>query len=161
MQPFVHHINCRKLYAYQFPVNSVILIDEINLLWDNRDFKNFPKELQKMLRLQRHRKIKIIMFSQTYDCDLKIRNLADHLYLCNKFARVFTICTAYVKRPVVLTSEQTTTEARMSDDFQKLPFWYNRVTFIPKWIKNYDSFKDDESDYRYRWDSSSHEFTAE
>lgn len=147
MQPFVNQIDCKQLYRYKFPPNSVILIDEINLLWDNRDFKSFPKELQKMLRLQRHRKIKLIMFSQTYDCDLKIRNLADHLYLCNKLLRVFTICTAYVKKPVVLTSEQTTTEARMADDFVKLPFWYSKITFIPRYVKSYDSFKDDESDY--------------
>lgn len=158
MQPFVTQIDCKRLYAYQFPENSVILIDEINLLWDNRDFKSFPKELQKMLRLQRHRRIKIIMFSQTYDCDLKIRNLADHLYLCNKFLRCWTVATAYVKRPVVLTSEQTTTEARMSDDFKKLPFWYNRITFIPAWVKNYDSFKDDTIDYLYVWSEEDDEF---
>lgn len=158
MQSFVHQIDCRKLYQYQFPENSVILIDEINLLWDNRDFRSFPKELQKMLRLQRHRKIKLIMFSQTYDCDLKIRNLADHLYLCNKFLRVWTVCTAYVKRPVVLSSEQTTTEARMADDFQKLPFWYSNITFIPRWIKNYDSFKDDSSDYIWIWNYEDQQF---
>lgn len=153
MQPFVEQINCKLLYRYKFPPNSVVLIDEINLLWDNRDFKSFPKELQKMLRLQRHRKIKLIMFSQTYDCDLKIRNLADHLYLCNKLLRVFTVCTPYVKRPVILTSEQTRSEARMSDDFIKLPFWYGSITYIPKYINKYDSFKDDESDYH--WDLTS------
>lgn len=147
MQPFVTPIDCSKLWTYKLPENSVVLIDEINLLWDNRDFKSFPKPLQKYLRLQRHKKIKLIMFSQTFDCDAKIRNLADTLYLCNKFARVFTICTGYFKRPVILTALETRQEGKITDDFRKLPFWCTQITFIPKWIKKYDSFYDDESDY--------------
>lgn len=148
-QDFVTPIKCRQLYNYKLPPNSVVLIDEINLLWDNRDFKSFPKPLQDYLRKQRHKRVKLIMFSQTYDCDLKIRNLADRLYLCNKLLRVFTICTAYVKKPVILSSEQTHTEGRMSDDFAKLPFWCSTVTFIPKYVKKYNSFEDDPKDYLY------------
>lgn len=144
LQPFVIPIDAKHIYQYRFPPNSVVFIDEINLLWDNRKFKDFPDGLQYFLRMQRHKKIKLIMFSQTYDCDLKIRNLADRLYICNKFARVFTFCKAYVKCPVVLTSEQTTTEARISDDFKPLPFWCNTFTFIPRWVKKYDSFRDED-----------------
>ena len=59
--------------------HSVIFCDEINLLWDNRDFKSFPKDMQKYFRLQRHYKHIFIGFSQTYDCDKKIRDLADEL----------------------------------------------------------------------------------
>lgn len=149
MQPFVTPIRCSRLWEYKLPENSVVLIDEINLLWDNRDFKSFPKPLQKYLRLQRHKKIKLIMFSQTFDCDAKIRNLADTLYLCNKFARVFTICSGYFKRPVILTALDTKQEGRITDDFKKLPFWLTQITYIPKYIKTYDSFKDDDEDYEY------------
>lgn len=149
MQDFVVQINCSRLWEYKLPENSVVLIDEINLLWDNRDFKSFPKPLQKYLRLQRHKKIKLIMFSQTFDCDAKIRNLADTLYLCNKFARVFTICTGYFKKPVILTALDTKMEGKITDDFKKLPFWLTQITYIPKYIKTYDSFKDDDQDYEY------------
>lgn len=149
MQPFVTPIDCSKLWEYKLPEYSVVLIDEINLLWDNRDFKSFPKPLQRYLRLQRHKKIKLIMFSQTFDCDAKIRNLADTLYLCNKFARVFTICSGYFKRPVILTALETREQGRITDDFKKLPFWCTQITFIPKYIKSYDSFQDDEDDYEY------------
>lgn len=149
MQTFVTPIQCSKLWQYKLPEYSVVLIDEINLLWDNRDFKSFPKPLQKYLRLQRHKKIKLIMFSQTFDCDSKIRNLADTLYLCNKFLRVFTICTAYFKRPTILTALETRQEGRITDDFRKLPFWNNQITFIPNYVKSYDSFSDDQEDYVY------------
>lgn len=147
MQPFVHQIDCSKIWTYKLPPNSVVLIDEINLLWDNRDFKTFPKPLRKYLRLQRHKKIKLIMFSQTFDCDAKIRNLADTLYICNKFARVLTICKGYFKRPVILTALETREEGKITDDFKALPFWNTQITFIPKWIKKYDSFSDDGEDY--------------
>lgn len=149
MQQFVIPINCSRLWEYKLPENSVVLIDEINLLWDNRDFKSFPKPLQKYLRLQRHKKIKLIMFSQTFDCDSKIRNLADTLYLCNKFMRVFTICSGYFKRPVILTALDTKMEGKITDDFKKLPFWCTQITYIPKYIKSYDSFYDDPDDYEY------------
>lgn len=139
--PFAHQIEADKIWLYEFPENSVIFIDEVNLKWDNRDFKSFPKPLQKFLRLQRHYKLKVIMFSQTYDCDAKIRNLADTLYIQNKLFRVFTIARPYVKMPVVLTSLDTRTEGRISDDFKPLRIWHSKVAFIPKWVKSFDSFK--------------------
>lgn len=149
MQPFVQQIDCSQLWKYKLPPNSVVLIDEINLLWDNRDFKAFPKPLQKYLRLQRHKRIKLIMFSQTFDCDAKIRNLADTLYICNKFARVFTVCQAYFKRPVILSALDTRNEGKITDDYQKMPFWCTRITYIPKYVKKYDSFYDDDDDYEF------------
>lgn len=139
--PFVHEIEADKLWLYDFPENSVIFIDEVNLKWDNRDFKSFPKPLQNFLRKQRHYKVKIIMFSQTYDCDVKIRNLADILYIQNKLFRVFTVARPYEKSPVVLTSLETRTEGRISDDFKPLKFWNFKCAFIPKWIKCFDSFQ--------------------
>lgn len=148
-QPFVTEIDCDVIYKYKLPHNSVVFIDEINLKWDNREFKKFDKRLQKYFRKQRHKKVKVIMFSQTYDCDLKIRNLADRLILLNKRFRVFSIGTPYVKSPVVLTSLETQNEGRISDDFIKLPFWQKEVTFIPKWVNTYNSFEDDDCDYLF------------
>ena len=139
--PFVHIIDASKLWEYEYSPNSVILIDEVNLKWDNRDFKSFPKPLQRFLRLQRHYRCKIVMFSQTYDCDAKIRNLADTLYVQNKLLRVFAIARPYVKTPVVLTSLETRTEGRISDDFKPLKWWRSQVAFIPHWVKTFDSFK--------------------
>lgn len=148
-QHFVTEIDCDVIYEYKLPHNSVVFIDEINLKWDNREFKKFDKRLQKYFRKQRHKKVKVIMFSQTYDCDLKIRSLADRLILLNKRFRIFSIGTPYVKSPVVLSSLETQSEGRISDDFIKLPFWQKEVTYIPKWVNSYNSFEDDDTDYKY------------
>lgn len=69
---------------FEFDNPSVVLIDEINLFWDNRNFAKFPQYTQDLLRYQRHFGITLFMFSQSFDCDKKIRDLADNLYLVKK-----------------------------------------------------------------------------
>lgn len=58
----------------QFPPNSVLLIDEVSLIWDNRNFKSFKPEVAKYFRLMRHYKNIVIMFSQNFDIDLRQKN---------------------------------------------------------------------------------------
>lgn len=41
---------------YEFPPNSVILIDEVSLIWPNRDWKKLKSEVVEWFRLQRHRR---------------------------------------------------------------------------------------------------------
>lgn len=126
---------------------SVILCDEINLLWDNRDFKSFPKDMQKYFRLQRHYKHIFIGFSQTYDCDKKIRDLADYLLIVRRTARVWIHCKAYVKKVVVISPEDENNRetATMTDDFVPLGLFYNLTSqfnaWLPKWVRLHDSFK--------------------
>ena len=141
---FVHQIDMEHLYEYRFPPNSLLLIDEINLYWDNRDFAKFPKELQKWFRFQRRKRCKVIMFSQTYDCDKKLRDLADRLYICERFARIFTSITAYSKKVVIIDANERRDTAIMTDTFVKGPIWTKQFTFIPKWKEAHNSFIDDD-----------------
>lgn len=149
-QPFVKQLDASKLYMYKLPPNSVVFIGEANLHWDNRDFSSFPKPFQKYLRLQRHKRVKIVMFSQTYDTDKKIRDLADRLYIVKKRLRLWTTCTPYIKTPVILPAGETRDTAKMADDFVRIPkfFFSGVITFIPRWVNDFDSFIDDQSDYR-------------
>lgn len=130
------------------PKHSVIFCDEINLLWDNRDFKSFPKDMQKYFRLQRHYKHIFIGFSQTYDCDKKIRDLADYLIIIRRFFRVYIGGRAWRKKPVIISPDQNNGRetATMTDDFikQSWLFWYLWSPFrawLPYWCKKHDSFK--------------------
>lgn len=126
---------------------AVILCDEINLLWDNRNFKNFSPEMQRYFRLQRHYRHIFIGFSQTFDCDLKIRNLSDYLVICKRHFRVWITTKAYVKKVVVVSPENGNNRetATMTDDFVPLG-WFHDLTspynaWLPKWVKYHDSFK--------------------
>lgn len=69
----------------------LLLIDEVGMIWDNRNFKNFRPEVRDWFKLQRHYHTKVVMFSQTFDVDKKLRDLTDSMYLQRNFARVFTI----------------------------------------------------------------------
>ncbi len=129
--------------------NSVILHDEINLDWDNRDFKSFPKPVQHYFRLQRQYKHIYIAFSQTYDCDKKIRDLADYLIIIRKYFRVYITGKAYRKKPVVVSPQNDNSRdtANLTDDFVKQSwlFWYRSSpfrAFLPHWVKKNRSYRD-------------------
>ena len=132
--------------------NSVILHDEINLDWDNRDFKSFPKPVQHYFRLQRQYRHIYIAFSQTYDCDKKIRDLADYLIIIRKYFRVYITGKAYRKKPVVVSpsDDNSRDAATLTDDFirQSWFFWYRTSPFrayLPHWIRTNRSYRDQQS----------------
>lgn len=149
MQSFVTQIDASQLWKYKLPPNSVVFVGEANLHWDNRDFKDFPKPLQKYFRKQRHKRVKVILFSQTYDTDKKIRDLADRLYIATKKLKLWTRCTPYVKTPVIVPAKETRDTAKLTDDFVKVPFFMFQgiTTFIPRWIRAFDSYEDDDDGY--------------
>lgn len=134
-------IDASKIYTYSFPRNSLIVIDEINLLWDNRDFKKFDKNIQDWFREQRKKGIKIIAYSQTFDCDKKLRDLTDTLAIQRKFMRVWTVRRYYVKTPRIISAEEARDTAKIADDYVKVPLLFRGIdfTYIPKYIKHYDT----------------------
>lgn len=139
--PFVKRIDARYIYKEDFPVNSLICIDEVNLLWDNRDFRAFDPRVQKWFREQRKHGCKVIAYSQTFDCDKKLRDLADRLAIQRKFARVFTCRRYYVKTPRVLSAETTRDTSKIVDDYVKVPIIFGGfdITYIPKHTRYYDT----------------------
>lgn len=72
--------------------DCLILIDEISLLCDGRDWKKFTAELKYFFTNHRHYGVDIVYCSQSYrDCDIKIRNCTEALYYvtaAGRFARV-------------------------------------------------------------------------
>lgn len=62
--------------------DSLILIDEISLYFDNRDFKNFGSDFLYFFKLHRHYNIDLVWCSQGHsDADKKIRDITDTCYL--------------------------------------------------------------------------------
>ena len=61
--------------------NCLILIDEIMMLADSRNFKNFGENLKFFFSMHRHFDIDLVYASQCYDdVDKKIRGVTDRLY---------------------------------------------------------------------------------
>lgn len=140
---------CYKIYPEdigytEFPEGSVLLIDEVGMIWDNRHFKNFDSNVRDWFKLQRHRKIRVYLFSQTFDVDKKIRDLTDEMYLVEKKFRVFSYSKRILKR-IVLTKSTSDASSKIDEDLvfdSFLLFWAGsrKFTFIPKYAGMFDSF---------------------
>lgn len=127
-----------------FPPRSCLIIDEVGMLWDNRNFKNFKPEVRDYFKLQRHYKHCVILASQTFDVDKKIRDLADEMYLVTKKLRVFSYAKKIIRK-LVLVKSTAEGESRISEDleFDSLLFFWagsRKLTYIPKYAKYFDSF---------------------
>lgn len=67
--------------------NCLMLIDEIQLFADSRNFKTFGDNLKYFFSMHRHDKIDIVYASQSFDnVDKRIRSLTDRLYYIDKIA---------------------------------------------------------------------------
>lgn len=77
-------INFTDIGVYDIQ-HSLILLDEVTVDADNRDFKNFKKSSVEGFVYHRHYDLDIIMATQQYDAvDKKIRNLTQYLYTVRK-----------------------------------------------------------------------------
>lgn len=142
--PGAYLINPEDIGKFQFPENSVILIDEVGMVWDNRAYKDFKPHVRNWFKLQRHYKCCVYLFSQTWDIDIKLRNLTDKLYLMINYGNCLTVCKE-IKRKITVVKPSENAESRIADEliispFFLAPFGARHYVWIPKWAKYFDSF---------------------
>ena len=133
----------RDIGVYNLPPNSVLLVDEVGMVWDNRKYKDFPDHLRDWFKYQRHEGVKVYLFSQTFDVDKKIRDLTDNMYLVTNKARVFVYAKRIIKVPDLI-KPSAEGPARLDDVLKFdsfLWFWCGSrmLTFIPRYAKLFDS----------------------
>lgn len=130
----------------EYPYNAVILIDEVSLIWDNRDFKSFPKHVGRYFRLQRHYKNTVYLFSQNFDIDKKIRDLCDEMYLLTNFMGWLSIARRIKKTPTLHQPETDSSGSSKQEGFITEDFRFDLPTtwiwtYIPRYIKFFNSFE--------------------
>ena len=119
-----YFIDYSDIGFFNIPPNSVLLVDEAGMVWDNRAFKKFPTEIRDWFKLQRHYRVKVYLFSQSFDVDKKLRDLTDDLYLCTNMLRVFSWAKR-IRRRVILTKPTADSPARIDEElrFDSFLFW--------------------------------------
>ncbi len=122
----------------------LLLIDEVGMIWDNRQFKNFKPEVRDFFKLQRHRHIKCYLFSQTFDIDKKLRDLTDAMYLIRNFARVFTYGKK-IKKYITIKESVNDDSSTLAEglEFEPLLLFFmgtRTLTYIPRYAKYFNSF---------------------
>lgn len=137
--------NPNEIFDMKFPEHSCIFIDEVSLVWDNRDFKKMDKRVIEWFRYQRHHKCRVYFFSQTFDIDKKLRDLTDDMFLVEKYLRIFVVAKHIVRKPVVVHPSPES-PARIDDDMRVdplllWPFGARIGAIIPIWAKKFNSYK--------------------
>lgn len=144
--PGVYPFKTEDFGRVQFPPNSLVLVDEVGLVWDNRNFKSFPEHVKVYFKYQRQYRHVVYLFSQSFDVDKKIRDLTDHLYIVSNVFNCFSIARRVTKRLVVVHADKSAQgESKIVDDYSidslLLAFFGSvRVTYIPRWAKYFKSF---------------------
>lgn len=137
--PGVRLIDIQQLGEFVPEANSLLLVDEVGMIWDNRNFKNFKPEVRDFFKLQRHYKVLVYLASQTFDIDKKLRDLTDGMILNINVLNVFTIGKT-ISRKITLTESTSEAESRIAENLKFRPFWSWKYTYIPKWAKMFQSF---------------------
>lgn len=141
--PGTYKIEYGDIGRFNLPANSVLLVDEVGMVWDARKYKEFPDHLRDWFKYQRHEGVKVYLFSQTFDVDKKIRDLTDNLYLVTNKARIFAYAKRIIKVPD-LVKPSAEGPARLDDvlKFDSL-FWFwcgsRMLTYIPRYAKLFNS----------------------
>lgn len=128
--------------------NAHLFVDEVSLFYDNRKSmqKGYMKDSEQFvafLRECRHDKLMVDLFTQSYDCDKKIRTMCDNIYIGHKFLRVLTVWRR-LRKDVKIKQDGLNAESQIVDSLDFDYFFIPgaiKITFIPKYIKYFDSFK--------------------
>lgn len=136
----IRKIDLRDLANSTPEPKSSVYLDEVGLSLDNRSYKTFPAGLRDWFALQRHYKCKVIVNSQVFDVDKKVRDRTDKfLYQC-KIAGCIG-----VTRPIVLKVKPNDMSQPGNDNpiatcygWGYLSDW--RITWIPKYARYFNSF---------------------
>lgn len=121
------------------PPDSSLYLDEVGISFDNRNYKSFDSGLRDFFKLQRKYRIKVVMNSQAYDVDKKIRDCTDGMFLCSSFLNAFSLVRPIVRR-VTLTESTSQGDSRIADDLAFTRFWTWKLIFLPRYFKYFKSF---------------------
>lgn len=127
-------------------INSLILIDEITLNADNRNFKQFTEQHKEFFLLHRHLGIDIIYATQNFEnVDKKIRDITQDLWYMSKSVvplfKHFTTCKRIYR---CIKINDNTSELvlgyRFCNFIESLFVSNFKITFRPFYYKYFNSF---------------------
>jgi len=140
---FIHFFSGEDYGYFRPEEESLFLIDEVNTIWDNRDWKKFSRVTQAFFRYQRHFRCTTITFSQSYDVDSKIRSLTDYLWIMKKYFGVFSVMTKIHKYIAITEPNPDTGTSDIVEAYEKCHWWSildHDYTFLPLYRGYFDSF---------------------
>lgn len=141
--PLYHYIENSDFGFFKPEPDSLFVLDEVNIDWDNRNFRNFNKATQTFFRYQRHFRCTVFLFSQTVDTDKKIRDLTDQLWIAKKVFKFFTVLKKVNKFIYITSPEESHGNSDIVEAYEQVKFFIpgaRKWIFLPRYWKMYDSF---------------------
>ena len=136
-----YKLNTDWLTKYDFPPNSVLMIEEAGIVWDNRQFKSFSTDLRDFFKLQRHHHIIVYLCSQSFDIDKKLRDLTDEMYLTTCIGGIFSIAKRINKKITIHNgTDENNGDSFLTESYNFDFPWTYIYTYIPRYIKFFNSF---------------------
>lgn len=130
-------VGCYQLDFFQLGKlnfhDCLIIIDEISLYADNRNFKSFSDALLYFFKLHRHANISLVWCSQNAtDADKKIRGVTEKSYIIDAYGPVTAI------KPIEKYHSVRNGEPAEVFRLGRLYTW--KWCFRPHWYKYFDSY---------------------
>lgn len=131
--------------------NSLILLDEITLDADSRDFKQFDKFHKSFFLLHRHYNCDVIYFTQQYDgVDKKIRDITSSLYRVKKVAFISIATQIYRCLDINEQTKEIVQGYRFPNIIERIFCRVHHYCLRPIYYKYFDSWeRPDLEDYGY------------
>lgn len=122
---------------------SVLFIDEASIFWSNRKFASISDQTLTYMKQIRKHHVRIYLYSQSFNVDKVMRDLSQEMWLCKPFMITWSIARKILKAPTIKESA-IDCESQLVDQIQFAPFFIYgnmRITWIPHWIKYFDTFQ--------------------
>lgn len=118
--------------------HSLVCLDEVGISMDNRNYKSFPPGLRDFFKYARKMHIVIIMNSQAYDVDKKVRDTTDSMLLLQSIGSLFCLARP-IHRSITLTAPSADSESRIADTLRFSSFFSWRLYYMPAYFRYFDS----------------------
>lgn len=138
-------IDYQDLARYKMS-DSLIILDELTLDADNRDFKTFSKDHKDFFTLHRHLGVDIVYLTQNYEnIDKKIRDCTNELWYMTKsvvpFFSKFTVAKRIYRNISINEMNSDLTLGYRFCNFLESIFVSNRkYVYRPRYYKYFDTF---------------------
>lgn len=136
--PGVRIISVGSLSSFKPEPHSLVCLDEVGISMDSRAFKNFPPGLRDFFKYVRKMQVVVIMNSQAFDVDKKVRDTTDGMLLLQSIGSLFCIARP-IHRSITLTAPSAESESRIADvlRFGWLFSW--KIYYMPAYFRYFDS----------------------
>ena len=136
--PGVRIISVGSLSEFKPEPHSLVCLDEVGISMDNRSYKSFPPGLRDFFKYVRKMQVVVIMNSQAFDVDKKVRDTTDHMLLLMSIGSLFCIARP-IYRSITLTEPSAESESRIADLLRFGWFFSWRIYYMPAYFRYFDS----------------------